>query len=71
MSSRRLYEEDDHVDDYLLNQVSKHILHNKLGSLARDLRLTDAQYSRIATPTKQPEEQIFGVRVSFILKANT
>ena len=63
MASGGLYEEDDNVDDYLLNQVSKHVLYNKLGSLARDLRLTDAEYSWIATPTKHPEEQIFGVSV--------
>ena len=67
MASRGLYEEDDNVDDYLLNQVSKHVLYNKLGSLARDLRLTDAEYSRIATPTKHPEEQIFGVSVGVYL----
>ena len=71
MASGGLYEDDDKVDDYLLNQVSKHVLYNKLGSLARDLRLTDAEYSRIATPTKHPEEQIFGVSVGVYLCVST
>ena len=34
---RYLYEEDDRMDEYLLNQLSKYILYNRLGALARDL----------------------------------
>ena len=56
----RVYEGDDEVDDYLLNQISKFVLFDKLGRLARDLRLNQAEYSRIsAIPNKPPEEQIF------------
>ena len=57
----RHYEEDDQVDDYLLNQVSKWILYHRLGSLARDLGLSHAHYSRIAIPSEDPKEQIFKV----------
>ena len=32
-----VYEEDDRVDEYLLNQLSKWILHHRLGALVRDL----------------------------------
>ena len=57
----RHYQEDDQVDDYLLNQVSKWIMYNKLGSLARDLGLSQAKVSRIAIPPEDPKEQIFKV----------
>ena len=56
----RVYEGDHEVDDYLLNQISKFVLYDKLGRLARDLGLNQAEYSRIAAvPNKPPEEQIF------------
>ena len=58
-----LYQEDDMVDEYLLNQLSKYILFNHLGALARDLGFSQAEFSRIATPTNQPKEQIFKVHV--------
>ena len=62
--ARRVYEEDDKVDENLLNQLSKWILYHRLGALARDLGISQAEYSRIAIATSQPEEQIF--RVSFL-----
>ena len=58
---RRLYEEDDKVDDYLLHQVSKWVIYHRLGLLARDLGITEAEFSRIAIAATQPEEQIFKV----------
>ena len=58
----RIYEEDDKVDDYLLNELSKWVLYHRLPSLARSLGLSQAEFSRIATVTTQPEEQIFQVR---------
>ena len=58
-----LYQEDDRIDEYLLNQLSKYILYNRLGALARDLGISQAEFSRIATATNQPEEQIFKVHV--------
>ena len=57
----RIYEEDDKVDDYLLNELSKWVLYHRLPSLARSLGLTQAEYSRIAVATTQPEKQIFQV----------
>ena len=59
--ARRLYEEDDTVDDYLLNQVSKWVLYNRLPSLARNLGFSQAQFSRIVVPENQPEERVFKV----------
>ena len=60
---RRIYEEDDEVDEYLLNQLSKWIIYDHLGTLARDLGMSQAEFSRIvAIGTNQPLEQIFKVR---------
>ena len=50
-----IYKEDDRVDEYLLNQLSKWILYNRLGALARDLGFSQAEFSRIAIPSYQPE----------------
>ena len=58
---RNFYEEGDPVDEYLLNQVSKFILYDHLGALARDLGISQAEFSRIAVATSQPEEQTFKV----------
>ena len=44
------YSETDKVDTYLLNQVTKHVNHEELGSLARDLDVEDTVYSSIAVP---------------------
>ena len=63
--TRRIYEEDDMVDEYLLNQLSKWILYHRLGALARDLGISQAEFSRIAIATSQPEEQIFKVNFDF------
>ena len=60
-----IYKEDDRVDEYLLNQLSKWILYHRLGSLARDLGMSHAEFSRIATATNQPEDQIFRVRENY------
>ena len=60
--ARRMYEEDDRVDENLLNQLSKWILYHRLGALARDLGISQAEFSRIAVATSQPEEQVFKAR---------
>ena len=57
------YEDDDRVDEYLLNQISKWILYYRLPSLARDLGISQAEFSRVSVATSQPEEQIFKVSV--------
>ena len=58
---RRIYEGEDPVDEYLLNQLSKWIIYYGLPSLARDLEISDAEISRIMIPTRSAEEQIFKV----------
>ena len=64
MAARRGYEAEDEVDDYFLNQISRSILYHRLGALARDLGLSQAEFSRIVIPGKPPEDQIFEVSSS-------
>ena len=63
---RDKYTGDDWVDERLLNQLSKWILYHRLPSLARDLGMSQAEFSRIATPSNTAEEQIFQVNLQFI-----
>ena len=63
---RHVYQEDDLVDERLLNQLSKWILYHRLPALARDLGMSQAEFSRIATPSNTAEEQIFQVNLQFI-----
>ena len=63
---RRFYEEDDPLDDSLLNQLSKWILYHRLGALARDLGMSQAEFSRTAVATTQPQEQIFKVSICIL-----
>ena len=58
---RRIYEEDDVVDEYLLNQLSKWILYRRVQTLARHLGISQAEYSKIATDNTEPEDHIFHV----------
>ena len=58
---KRLHKEHDRVDEYLLNQVSKWVLYDRLGLLARDLGITQAEFTRIGGTKSQEEEQIFQV----------
>ena len=41
------YSETDKVDAYLLNQITKHVNPDELGSLARDLDIDETVYSNI------------------------
>ena len=59
--SVRVYEEDDKVDEKLLNQLSKWILHNRLPWLAHNLGFTDSEIVRVMMQFLAPEEQIFQV----------
>ena len=61
---RRIYDAGDSVDEPLLNKLSKWIMYDRLGALARDLGISQAEYSRIAIGTNLPEEQIFKVKFS-------
>ena len=59
-TTERVYQEHDSVDDYLLNQISKHIFHDQLGTLSRDLGISNAEHQR-AVLKKSPQDQIFQV----------
>ena len=61
-----VYKEDDIVDEYLLNQISKWILYNRLGALARDLGISEAEFSGIVIAMRQPEDQIFKVSEGYL-----
>ena len=58
---RPVYEAEDLVNDRSLNYITKWILYDELGALARDLGISQADFSRIAVPTSTPAEQIFKV----------
>ena len=60
------YESDDKVDDWLLNQIVKHVNHGEIGSFARDLRIEESVYSNIpGDKNKTFKVKIFGVRLYF------
>ena len=44
------YAEADRVDAYLLNQITKHVKPDELGSLARDLDIEETVYGNITVP---------------------
>ena len=52
------YTADHKVDEWLLNQVVKHVNHGKVGSLARDLFVEESVYFNIT----QDMEKTFKVR---------
>ena len=64
-----IYEEDDLVDEYLLNLLSKWILYDRLPSLARDLGISKDEFIWITNTMNQPEEQIF--KVNFIINLSS
>ena len=61
ITARKRYSEDSAVDDYLLNQISKWIICDRLGLLARDLGIGQAEFSRIQIMKSAPVEQVFQV----------
>ena len=68
------YSETDKVDAYLLNQITKHVkpdelgsLARELGSLARDLDIDEAVYGNITVP----KDRIYKVGfITFINNTN-
>ena len=44
------YEGHDLLDEFLLNQVAKHVNYLKLCSFAKDLGVTQNEYDRITAP---------------------
>ena len=55
------YRATDLPDDRLLNRLSKWVMYNRLPRIAIRLGFTMAEISRIMTPSRTPEEQIFQV----------
>ena len=68
---RKRYSEDSAVDDYLLNQISKWIICDRLGLLARDLGIGQAEFSRIQAMKSAPVEQVFQVRSKYCILIKT
>ena len=61
------YSETDKVDAYLLNQITKHVKADELGSLARDLDIDEAVYGNITVP----KDRIYKVGfITFINNTN-
>ena len=44
------YGAQDYVDQFLSNQVAKHVKYDQLGSMSRDLGINDAEYKKITAP---------------------
>ena len=59
-AAQKIYEENDNVDENLLNQISKHVFHDNLESLARDLGIKETEIRKI-TRIPSPQDQIFKV----------
>ena len=58
-----LYEAHDLLDEFLLNQVEKHVKYRQLNTFARDLGIRQEEYERITAPnTFTQSEQILKVR---------
>ena len=56
------YGGQDNVDEFLLNQVAKHVKYDQLGAVSRDLGITGVEYRRITTPnTFSQKDQIYKV----------
>ena len=61
------YSETDKVDAYLLNQITKHVKPDELGSLVRDLNIDEAVYGNITVP----KDRIYKVGfITFINNTN-
>ena len=52
------YGGESKVDEWLLNQVVKHVNHDEIGSLARDLEVPESVYSSIT----KDKDKAFKVR---------
>ena len=58
------YELYDLLDEFLLNQVAKHVNYSKLCSFAIDLGVSQTEYNKITAPnTNTPNERIHKVSI--------
>ena len=62
-----VYSTNDHADTWIINQVAKCIMGNRLRSLALDLRMSDAEISRIMADHHTTQDRAFRVRVHLLL----
>ena len=64
LRKKRSYGGQDSVDQFLLNQVAKHVKYDKLGTMSRDLAVSDTEYTRITTPNVfSQNDQIYKVKI--------
>ena len=64
LRKQRNYGGQDFVDQFLLNQVAKHVKYDKLGTMSRDLAVSDTEYTRITTPNVfSQNDQIYKVKI--------
>ena len=58
-----LYEEDDRVEEFLVNQVAKFIRYEKLGLFTKDLKIKERELEIIMAPNYlSPYDRIAKVR---------
>ena len=66
----RIYEEDDLVDEYLPNQLSKWTFHHSLVALSRHLGITEDEINDMMTISNTPEAQILQVQLMYTCSGN-
>ena len=71
LRKKRSYGGQDPVDPFLLNQVAKHVKYDKLGSMSRDLGVSDTEYMKItAQNVFTQNDQIYKVKILLKAKKN-
>ena len=59
-----LYEEDDRVEEFLVNQVAKFIRYGKLGLFAKDVKIKERELEIIMAPNYlNPHDRIAKVSI--------
>ena len=54
---------DDRMDDHLLKEISKYIVYDHLGALARDLGITEDQINYISMTSRPLVDQAYQVSI--------
>ena len=64
MASGRMYNSDDMVEEYLINQIAKYVQYEKLGRLSGDLGIKSNDYQKITAPNAfNQDDQIYKVNI--------
>ena len=64
MASGRMYNSDDMVEEYLINQIAKYVQYEKLGRLSGDLGIKRNDYQKITAPNAfNKDDQICKVNI--------